>query len=532
MKFPLSLRPAVSLIVSLTAVSTAFACGPYYPTIPTPEFFELEKMGLSIAALDRTENLRLWQSLTSEKIPLSDIEDVVYKSSSDRLYDYFSDGGSPVRYNQFTTYVNNTGDSEVKDFLFLAKDMEERWEASRSPWHYPRQRGEDGGTDDFNDIVEYCKAYKGNRLSDRYSLQAVRALFASRRYDDCIGYCDSAFASVSDDNLMKRMAVRYAAGCWSRLGYEAKADSMFAKAGDIMSLSTSDRIGFMAGLNPDAPMLMEYIRAHTSDTAFVTGVASVAANLLKSGRVKNRGDWEFMLAHYENEFCGNPKAASAHIRRALTQSFSSDNLKDLARAYKMKLDALAGTRAGLLADLGWLEEKMSPDDHDSEDWSRRLGNIVYGCWIPRLWKEKDYATAVLLCAYVDNLRDKGSYCDYGDYDDYDFCPPCRMFTIAEARKSDTLKNPLDYSSLSFQLMGSLTSSELAGVYNKMMTSSAPMYKFLRLKIRKDSNYYNELIGTLALREENFDRAISYLSRVSPGYQRTMNIYKDGYLSRD
>ncbi len=533
MKSPLSIRPLVSITLLLTATLKILACGPYYPIIPTPEFFGLKKHEIKISEDDRQENLKLWQSLTSKKIPLSDIDEIVYMMSAEELENILWD--SVYGENQFSNYLNNTGDVEVKEFLRLAKDMEQRWADEKSPWYYPRERGDHGGTGDYKDIVEYCKLYKGSRLRDRYSLQAVRALFASRKYAECIEYYDSAFAEFNDDNLMKRMAERYAAGCWSRLGYVAKADSMFAKAGDIMSISAPNRASYMAGLNPDAPQLMEYIRVHSSDTALMNDIAPIATDLLKSNKVKNRGDWEFMLAHYENEFRGDKKAASGHIRRALNEKFSDEELKDLARAYRMKLDAATGDRRSLLADLQWMEWNFAPVNNACREWKRRLGNIVYGYWVPRLWEDRDYSTAILLCAYADNIYMKGNtpgYFEYEDIHSYDFCPPSTSMSIDEYRKSEKFKNPLDYSSLSFQLMGSLKSAELSEVHKKMMTSTSPLYCFLRKKVRTDNDYYNELIGTIALREENYDRAVRFLSLVSTGYQRTMNIYKEKYLSRD
>lgn len=61
------------------------ACGPYYPIIPTPEFFITGKPHKTMADYDRDENLRLWQELTSKQIPLSDIEKVVYSDSFDKF---------------------------------------------------------------------------------------------------------------------------------------------------------------------------------------------------------------------------------------------------------------------------------------------------------------------------------------------------------------------------------------------------------------------------------------------------------------
>ena len=69
------------LFFSVTALRGS-ACGPFYDFIPTPDFFYSAQNEISIADHQRQENLRLWQQLTSPYIPLSDIEDLVYRSKS------------------------------------------------------------------------------------------------------------------------------------------------------------------------------------------------------------------------------------------------------------------------------------------------------------------------------------------------------------------------------------------------------------------------------------------------------------------
>lgn len=69
-----------SLILIAVCAIESYACGPYNPIIPTPEFFGLAGPHKNMSEYEREENLRLWQSLTSERIPLDDIEEVVYLS--------------------------------------------------------------------------------------------------------------------------------------------------------------------------------------------------------------------------------------------------------------------------------------------------------------------------------------------------------------------------------------------------------------------------------------------------------------------
>jgi len=77
----------------------------------------------SMSEYEREENLWLWQSLTSERIPLADIEEVVYRDSRSLFYDYT--GYKPTKTdNLFYIYLNNSCDGEIIDLLGTAKDLE------------------------------------------------------------------------------------------------------------------------------------------------------------------------------------------------------------------------------------------------------------------------------------------------------------------------------------------------------------------------------------------------------------------------
>lgn len=522
----------ISVILIGLTVSNANACGPYNPIIPTPDFFQLSERPKRMADYEREENLKLWQSLISERIPLADIEDVVYHSTVS-TFSYYTEYKPEESNNLFYIYLNNSHDNEIIDFLVAAKKIEGSWEIIRSPWHYPRSRDHNylyDETGDFSDLIDFCKKYTGKRLKDRYALQVTRALFASRQYMDCIIYSDSAFIDFPDNNLMKRMAQRYAAGCWNRLGNLERANSLFAQAGDVFSLSTEDPLDYMIRRNPDAPQLIDYIRSHASDTLFMRKVYPKARRLVEKNKVKYPGDWSFILAYIDKEFNQRNTAARKHIVKAMEQKFSSEELKELAHAYRMKLDGHAGYTANLLSDLKWMECMTDVLNRDAKEWIRRCQNIIYVDWIPRLWKNKDYSTAILLCAYADNLDPYRQWYETWQMDCDVFCESA-PYNIAEMRESEYCINPMDYACLSFQMMGSLSSAQLASAYTCILYNT-PLYNFLRRKARTDKDYYYELIGTLALREENYARAEKYLSKVNEHYLKTMNIDKCRYLYRD
>lgn len=529
MKSPIFSRPLVSTLLLLSGTITSLACGPYSPLIPTPDFFENTDIYNPLPDYHRLENLKLWQALTSPHIPLDHIEEVVYHHTLDQFSLYtWREYSHPD--NKLYAFLRNTDDTEIINFLLTAKDLEERRSHITSPWYYPHDRSSSPAyTSDFDDIISTCRQYQGTRLRDRYALQTTRALFASRRYSDCITFADSAFADFPQSNLFKRMAQNYVAGCWSQLGDIRRADSLFAMAGNISSLSVSDPVRYMAHHNPAAPQIISYIRRNATDTTFMLNLEPIAQSVLKDRRVHHKADWHFLLAYINHQYKHNSTLARAHIRQAMKQSFSSPEMHDLARAYKMKLDATAADTSTLLADLRWIERKTDILNTDAYQWLRRCRNIIYADWIPRLWKSGDYTTAVLMCSYADNLdtsTQKYEICDFvnGKWQSV-------SFTAAQMRRSHRYPNYIDYRSLSFQMMGSLTSSQLKSVYTAMM-SSTPLYNFLRRKVRTDRDYYYELIGTLAIREENYTLADQYLSQVSDHYLRTLNIYKHGHLSND
>ena len=500
----------VSALLLLIVALPASACGPYPPIIPTPDYFRLPADKVkSSTDYDREENLLLWQALTSDRIPLKDIEQAVYKDSREK-FDAHTGYWPRTTDNLFYIYINNTGDEEIIDFLYTAKSLEERRRKMNSSWYYPRKKEWSEEHTDFDDIIESCREYRGTRLRDRYALQLTRALFASHRYAECVEYVDSAFAAFPDTNLFKRMAQEYAEGSLIRLK-ENGLDSILDDAGDFDS-----RVEAMAAVNPDSPRLIDYIRANADNTVGMLRIVQVLRSLIKNPKALYKGDWLFALAFIGYECECRPEEARAHIYQAMRQRFSSENLRDLAWAYKMKLDAVAGYTGSLVDDLRWIEGKADPLQADAGEWVRRCRNIIYENWIPGLWRSRDYTTAILLCGYADA------------FDCAEIIHAADKHNMSE---SEGYINSHDYGSLSFQMMQSLSSSQLAAVYAGVRVSS-PLKDFLRRLAPVDSDYFNELIGTLALREENYAKAVQYLSLVSDDYNSSLNINTGGYLACD
>ena len=515
------------------AVSLAFAgmpfaeaCGPTYNDIPRPCFFASSSRPETLRDAQIRQNILLWQQQTSPRIPLADIRQAVY---ADDYKTFASRSQDTAEDNAFYTFIRNAGDREAVDFLLTAKELEETRRKINSPWYYPKDRNS-GNADVFQDIIDRCGAYKGRRFGDRYALQMIRACFAAGRYQDCIDIFDARLASLTDDNLMRRMALGYVAGCWTRLGDSDRANDYFASVGDISSIVHEDPIGYLTKRNPDSPMLLSHLQsiAAEGDTARVTALLPIAEAVLADSVTAYRGDWEFLSAFVSNDYFGDRESARMSISRALEESFSSEDFADHARAYRMVLDADDNERKPLLEDLQWIKDKIDILSPTKTEWKDLLQNIVFGHWLPRLMEEGDHTTAVLLCGFADNLSANSTlhFQDAFDSDGNEIS----YISYDQMRNDPATRNTVDYASLTFELMQSLKSTQLAAVYKKIVAAKDPLSRYLRTFARTDPDYFFDLIGTLCMREERYADAVNYLSRVTPEYMRRLNVKP--YLRRD
>lgn len=505
----------------------ASACGPYYDGIPRPCFFASSSRPETMRDAQIRQNILLWQQQTSQRISVADVRQAVYTDSYDTFRKRSSDKSED---NAFYTFIRNAGDRETVDFLLTAKQLEEMRRDADSPWYYPATRDTGVDLDRYQEIIDRCKAYKGRRFADRYALQMIRACFAAGRYQDCIDIFDERLDSLPDDNLMKRMALGYIAGCWTRLGDADRANDYFAAVGDISSIVHDDPVAYMAGRNPDSPMLLSHIQSIVADgdTARVTALLPLAGAVLADSVTAYRGDWEFLSAYIANDFLGDSDGARNSIKSAMESAFSSEDFSDHARAYRMMLDADDNNSDSLLADLQWIKDKIDILSPTKTEWKDLMQNIVFGHWLPTLMREGEHTRAVLFCGFADNLAANSTmhYQDAYDANGNEIS----YITYDQMRRDPATRNTVDYSSMTFELMQSLKSTQLSKVYKQIVASKDPLSRFLKNYARIDPDYFFELTGTLCLREERYADAVNYLSRVSPEYMKRLNTRP--YLLRD
>ncbi|MCM1042089.1 MAG: hypothetical protein NC396_06645 [Bacteroides sp.] len=532
------------LLFSLLFARPVSACGPsiYYAPYRIP-FFPTEGIA---KAQEKRENLLLWQKQTSPGIPLEDIEAVIYG-------DLEPDGDrGRLKTNRFLKFLYERHDKEAIDFIKLAKHIEKLRADRNSPWYYPKDKSDYNAG--FEPVIAVILGYKGTRFRDRYSLQLIRALFASARYEECMEAFDERFDSVKraepsllelcrgaktcleilpQDNLMRRMAEEYVAGAALRTGNRQAAIEHFASIGDISSLvSCMDKpeaLGqapeLIAGTNTGSPYLLDYIARDFSLSMLVP----IAENMLRKKTVADHTPWLYIMAIG----CGEQKPkdlnkAIVYLNQALLLA-ADHPWRDYMRAYRMRLLVQSGNTDFLLSDLKWLESKVAEKpENNNLQWVRITQSFVFQEVIPHYLHKGDTIKALQLANYADNMPVKYQNVCWRYYTS---ALNATASNIPLARKLATFWNPHDYSNVFFHLLNR-QSPGMIERYIASLHSSESLSAYLNSRGYTYPDYLWDVAGTVALRRQDYPAAIKYLSKVGSGYQNFLNVAKGGYLNRD
>ena len=498
-----------SSLLLLTGCVTAIACGPALETVNPIvfHFYQDYDSNPGLIACQQQENLRLWQAMTSGKIPLKAIEAAVYRSTLEELNEVFSSGKPRKTENAFLNWIISNKANDIKEFLLTAKELEELREERLSPWYYPTNKeGYDSVTDEkrrFEDIIARCDAGSRGRLADRYALQKIRALIATRRWQDCIDSYNKTFTGYSDSSLMKRMAKGYVAGAISRLGDTETADSIFAELGDFYSLSTkrdiNSRFIYMAKKFPESENLKTALNSYIGygNKEGNLPYLQVADAALTSPAVKHKGDWLFLKAYIEYVYNCDAAKAAGLMAEARKHTFSKAPMADDARFFEICVRAEADDLRDLADNAYWAINSYGNKD------------VVWCFLLPALLRQNRVTDALILANY-----------EIPPEVDEDF------------RSNHNGKDTDTYAHIGFQLLVSRKPEEVEAYRRALAEGTSPLVTKLGHRIRKDRDYLDEITGTLYLREGNYGKAAEYLSRVSHSYQRSMNLYKEKCLIHD
>lgn len=567
----------------LLAGVRALACGPYWYYPEDYFMFRVyDKEMMRSLDTDRNANCAAWRTLAGGKAYDEDIRQVVYKYSLDQLNGILKGTRSK---NSFARYIATSRDSEIADFLVLAKTCELSRSEMNDPWYYPSK--DDPTIASLEDVIDRSLSYSGERLEDRYVLQAIRAMFSLERF----GQIDSlwmARESHLKEGVIKNMARGYVAGAAYNLGQKDKALNYYMENEDLMSLRTyypqfgsdMDILGYAAQNCPDNPEVSSFLQdvgsryereyneeqySYSREEKYkdIDGWVKDAGEgmskeireyiqiCLKGARnAKEPGMW-YYAASFLYDCLGDGGKAMDYIAKA-EQSRKSQFIDESVKVLRMYLDAKylaydTAYEARLFEQIKWLDGKIAScitpnvktitsEGYDLHlgfsyyYWNDMLRKVLIGYAAPKMDKINP-VLSLRLRNMADNRILNLVDCYSTEYYDgkWHWNEP-KIMTMKEYRADTGMENMFDYSNYFFDAMDSLELKAVIRYEKSMGNGVTEMDRYLDSRGYVSHDYVRELIGTRYLRERNYSEALKYLSDVSGSYENTTNVH--WYFNRE
>jgi len=564
----------------------ANACGPFDRGYLARDYFMFRACGENMTGTDtfgsqseeykRNENCREWAVLTSDSIPYEDILDVVYhwNKSQINMLDQAARGETEnyTTVNSFATWIVDHKDTEIADFLLLAKRSETVRLEMGSPWYYA-VNGDEPSLE-LQQIVEEACNYHGKRLEDRYALQAMRALFSCYQYDDCLNYWEKN-KSCFKDGVIKKLAQGYVAGSLFHIGEKDKAVELYIAIGDMQeaykcSSSKSEFTRWVYEVQPDNEMLIRQLQVTIHDIERWQGyywqdgrlkyeygredyekLYPSVKQIIAEHRCMNMAPWYYAGAFIADKL-NHDQEALAYIELAKNSHPSGDmassiRVLDLYLSVKYSQVYDQAFENKIFRELRWLDGMIVSNlDKDIRTsivkdgfynhlcglsqyyWNDMMRRIVISKLVP-LCIKSNYKTRALqylnmadnrIFRLVPDVSARRWICDDSGYKELSDT----LMTVDGYRDYVGYHNCYDYRNDFFINLDSLGVKYVKRLSKRMRNPKSPLDRFLNERGYDDPMYLYDIIGTQLIAARKFGEAIEYLERVDEKFNMSRNTY--------
>lgn len=409
-------------------------------------------------------------------------------------------------------------------------------------WDYPTKQQLARRTSTLTNLLQVSKTYQGKRLRAQYNLMRMRALLGLKRYQEGITFWNTTGKRMQP-SVYRDMARNIYAGCLWRTGKKSQAIETYAEQEDYQSLKYCVR-GYrnLAGIqkvyadNPNSATLpylvqdfvnnvqetmdvygtrrnpfstsdetkesldewMKEIDAKNITTAEANRFIAFANTVVSEGKTATPCLWQTAIGCIEHQL-GLYDKAKADLGKAMTLA-GTQRMKDNARAIYAANAIFTEVRLSasfdkwLAGEMKWLDAKSAEDRQSStlyatDHYRDVQERMVYNGIVPMLYKEGRACAALVLLNHMNDGDPRWYY-------------QSKYFDALNSVKIDDLKAYAKY--LVKQPSDSLESWAWHNAY-------------------RDTNFYNDIIGTRLIAQARFADAIPFLEKVSLSFLNTQNI---------
>lgn len=434
-------------------------------------------------------------------------------------------------------------------------------------WDYPSKEKITKRNATLHDLLQTAQTYKGNRLRAQYALMRMRALFGLKRYAEAMTYWQTTGKRLPQSCYRDIMRNIYA-GCLWRTGKKSQAIDIYAAQEDYQSLKYCVR-GYrnLAGIqkvyatNPNSPTLnylvqdfvnnvqetmdvfllhrspwfasgyndekamaeyMKDIDAKKITTAEADRFIAFARTVANDGKTSSPCLWQTAIGCIEHQ-TGRYLDAKKDLEKALAMD-GTQRMKDNARAIYAANSIFADSHTAdydrwLTGELQWLDGKSAEDRksltlYETDHYRDVIERMVYNGLVPKYIQNGNTNAALVLLSMMN------------DTDPISNSTDGRKQTPTD---DETVWN-MDYSNAYFRAMDSLSIDTLIAYSEYLKAQPAdPLEAYAWQHAYRDSNYYNDIIGTRLLALGRFAEAVPWLEKVSTAFLNTQNIKPYAYF---
>lgn len=291
-----------------------------------------------------------------------------------------------------------------------------------------------------------------------------------------------------------------------------------------------------------------------SEPVFYNELKRFAKKAAVSKHSHQKGMWNYALS-YLYYLDGDLSKGMRYLNRA-EHSENTPFMKKSIQALRILMDAqyASNSRAylrKLLGDLKWLDAQMEgevnlrPDNNWQYNnklnwrvcyWQDVARKVLLGVVCPKMKKVGNQTLVLQLANYASNriyqLAPMYEAYHFGYDDPNDNESYTVILPFDEYRKNWPGHNYFDYQNQFFESIYDSKANEAARYAQRITKPETELDKFLNERSYVDKDYIYDIVGTLYLREMNYEKASEWLAKVSADYQSRTNIAKDGYFRLD
>ena len=416
-------------------------------------------------------------------------------------------------------------------------------------WDYPSKEELAERRAKLLTIRQYAmQHYAAGNMRQQHALLYMRCNMLMEEHQENISYWEKTATKFADSPYRVLMRNIYA-GALYHSGRTEESGRIFAEHGDTQSLYTQ----FYEGRSFEAikreyqrdhnslvlPFLVEdfaknaqeaydseYLQTGTEGKLFIRDLTKeecrqmqlFAHQVVKDKKTKDPALWKALEAWLIYLF-GDRQEALKTIEQAATMKgseYTKANAQVLLSYIRADVMPLGPDYYKQLAsDLEWLEQKADANRTQHDNYYQNFYTGVFDRMVHQ----------VLMKKFTDGGQSNVATALLGAYDEM---PKQFMWKQQGQQGRTDPQSPWsqDYSSELFEHLQAMTAEELQSylAYLHRGGEGTPLDEWLMKRVRHDDAFYEEVIGTLYIRQANWQQAVNHLQGVTPEFiNRNMNI---------